>query len=155
VSGRAGVGTTTKIRFAFEEQALPVETNGAAQPRSEELALQIPPGEVARPVIARVIGALAARAEFSVERLSDTVLIGDAVSAHTPEDFPEGLATISIRDGSGTLSVRVGPMVEGGGDRILSAMDLPGGGGSLRGLAGSMDVVREDDGEYLEFEVSS
>ena len=35
-------------------------------------------------------------------------------------------------------------------------MDLPGGeGGSLRALAGSMDVVREDDGEYLVFEVSS
>ena len=156
VSGRAGVGTTTRVRFAFEEQALPVEANGAAPFSSEELALQIPPGEVARPVIARVIGALAARAEFSVERLSDTVLLGDAVSAHTADDFPEGLVSISIRDGDGTLSVRVGPMVEGGGDRILSEMDLPGGGGgSLRALAGSMDVVRGDDGEYLEFEVSS
>lgn len=156
VSGRPGEGTTTKISFSFDEKDLPVETNGAESAQVDELALQIPPGELARPVIARVIGALAARAEFSVERLSDTVLLGDAVSAHTPEDFPQGLVSISIRDSDGTLGVRVGPMVEGGGERILSEMDLPGGqGGSLRGLAGSMDVVREDDGEYLVFEVSS
>jgi len=156
VSGRAGEGTTTTIRFAFEEQSLPVETNGAAREPPEELELQIPPGELARPVLARVIGALAARAEFSVERLSDTVLLGDAVSGHPPEDFPEGLVSIAIRDGDGTLDVRVGPMVEGGGERILSTMDLPGGqGGSLRKLAASMDVERADDGEYLVFEVSS
>ncbi len=156
VSGRPGEGTTTKISFSFEEKTLPVDTNGTAPARAEGLALQIPPGELARPVLARVIGALAARAEFSVERLSDTVLLGDAVSAHSPEDFPEGLASISIRDGDGSLDVRVGPMVEGGGERILSAMDLPGGeGGSLRALAGSMDVVRENDGEYLVFEVSN
>lgn len=156
VSGRAGVGTTTKIRFAFDEQKLPVEANGASQTPAEELGLQILPGEMARPVLARVIGALAARAEFSVERLSDTVLLGDAVSAHAPEDFPEGLVTLAIRDGDGTLDVRVGPMVAGGGERILSEMDLPGGeGGSLRALAASMDVEQAEDGEYLVFEVST
>lgn len=155
VSGRPGKGTTTKISFSFEEKSLPVETDGAGRTVPEELALQVPPGELARPVLARVIGALAARAEFSVERLSDTVLLGDAVSALAPEDFPSGLVSISIRDAEGTLDVRVGPMVEGGGERLLAEMDLPGGeGGSLRALAGAMEILSEDDGEYLVFEVS-
>ena len=89
-----------------------------------------------------MIGALAARAEFSVERLSDTVLLGRRGLGHAPEDFPEGLVSIAIRDGDGTLDVRVGPMVEGGGERILAEMDLPGGeGGSLRSSAGSMEIV--------------
>lgn len=155
ISGRPGEGTTTKISFSFEERQLPVETNGATPHRVDDLELQIPPGEIARTVLARVIGAVAARADLPVERLSDTVLLGDAVSAHAPDDFPEGLVSISIRDGDGKLDVRVGPMIEGGGDRILAEMDIPGGaGGSLRSLAGSMEVVHADDGEYLVFEVS-
>ena len=80
-----------------------------------------------------MIGALAARAEFSVDRLADTVLLGDAVSAHGADDFSSGRVEVAIRDGDGTLDVRVGPLVEGGGERILAQMEIPEGGGSLRG----------------------
>jgi hypothetical protein len=105
-----------------------------------------------------VIGALAARAELSVDRLADTVLLGDAVSATTGDDFSEGRVGISIKDGEGTLDVRVGPLVEGGGERLMSEMDLPGAG-SLRSLTDSMEVTKGEtrDGkaaEFLVFEVS-
>ena len=87
--------------------------------------MAIAPGALVRPVLARVIGALAARADFSVDRLSDTVLLGDAVSSHQPGDFAEGRVEIAIKDGDGTLDVRVGPLVEGGGERILAEMEVP------------------------------
>ncbi|CAN5452105.1 hypothetical protein BH20ACT15_BH20ACT15_05520 [soil metagenome] len=154
ISGHAGEGTATKICFSFDEEPNIPGEGTAVTVTAEELAMEVAPGEMGRSVLARVIGALAARAKFSVERLSDTVLLGDAVSAHAPEDFPEGLVCISIRDADGTLDVRVGPMVKGGGERILSEMDLPGEG-SLKALAHKMDVVHEERGEYLVFEVSS
>ena len=69
--------------------------------------MQISGGAIVRPVLARVIGALAARAEFSVERLADTVLLGDAVSAHDADDFFSGRTEIAIKDGDGTLDLAV------------------------------------------------
>jgi serine/threonine-protein kinase RsbW len=159
ISGGAGEGTRMRMRFDLAE-AGQASTNGDhASVGSEELALQISGGEMVRPVLARVIGALAARAQFSVDRLADTVLIGDAVSAHGADDFSSGRVEISIKDGDGTLDVRVGPLVEGGGERILAEMDVPEGG-SLRGLARSMEVEtgKAPDGssaEFLVFEVVS
>jgi serine/threonine-protein kinase RsbW len=158
IRGAAGEGTRTTMRFRLAES--PVSSNGSAPlETSQELEMEITAGSAVRPVLARVIGALAARAEFSVERLEDTVLIGDAVSAHQAKDFADGRLEIAIKDGDGRLDLEVGPLIEGGGDRILAEMEIPGGG-SLRGLARSMEVRRAEakDGsavEYLVLEVAS
>jgi len=157
IAGGAGEGTRTRLTLQVEEPGSP-SLNGAGPQVTEETELAIAAGEVVRPVLSRVIGALAARADFSLDRLADTVLLGDAVSSHQPGDFADGLVGIAIRDGEGTLAVRIGPLVEGGGDRILSGMDLPGGDrGSLRKLAQSIEVTSAESpepGEYLEIEVS-
>lgn len=157
IKGEAGHGTTTTVKFHLSGAAQEPEPNGRGVATEEHLAMDVLPGDVARPVLARVIGALAARADFSVERLSDTVLLGDAVSANEAEVFADGRVAVSIEDGGGSLKVRVGPLVEGGGERILAEMDIPGGEGSLRDLAKSMEVTRASDGEaeFLEIEVAS
>jgi serine/threonine-protein kinase RsbW len=156
ISGGAGVGTSMRIRIAFEAP-VPASSNGAAASPARETALAMVAGAAVQPVLARVIGALAARADFSLDRLSDTVLLGDAVSTHRPGDFTDGRVGISIEDSSGALRVRVGPLIEGGGDRILAAMDIPGEGGSLRTLAKSMEVTTTETAagpaEYLEIDV--
>ncbi len=160
ITGGAGGGTRTRVRLSFE-QPEPPGKNGGPSAVTEATEISVAAGDVVRPVLARVIGALASRAEFSLDRLADTVLLGDAVSSRGAKDFAHGQVTISIADGDGTLDVTVGPLVEGGGERILSAMEIPAGDrGSLRKLARSMEVVnrKAPDGtpaEYLEFEVSS
>ena len=121
--------------------------------------MALTPGATVRPVLARVMGALAARAEFSVDRLADTVLLGDAVSASGESDFSDGRVGISIKDGDGTLDVRVGPLVEGAGERLMAEMNVPGAG-SLTNLARTMEVAKGEtpDGEaaeFLVFEVSA
>jgi anti-sigma regulatory factor (Ser/Thr protein kinase) len=157
ISGAAGKGT--RMRMRFELAAAAVANGTPHMDAAEELAMQISGPAIVRPVLARVIGALAARAEFSVDRLADTVLIGDAVSAHGADDFASGRLEVVITDGDGTLDVRLGPLVEGGGERILAQMDIPEGGGSLRTLANTMQVTTDtaSDGstaEYVEFEVA-
>ena len=111
--------------------------------------MAITPGVMVRPVLARVIGALAARAEFSVDRLADTVLLGDGVSSSA--------GALSIKDDTGRLEVRVGPLVEGAGDKLLGEMEVPGAG-SLRDLTSNMEVRKGEtpegaDAEFLVFEV--
>jgi serine/threonine-protein kinase RsbW len=156
ISGGAGSGSRTTIRFSYE-QAEP-SSNGNHVQAAEELEMVITPGEIVKPVLARVMGALAARADFSVDRLADTVLLGDAVSSSVGGDFADGRVGVSIRDGGGSLSVRVGPLVEGAGERLINEMEVPGAG-SLRTLANKMEVSKgeTEDGraaEYLDFEVS-
>jgi serine/threonine-protein kinase RsbW len=157
ISGGAGQGSSTTIRFGYVTPD--ARNNGVATIVPKELELELAPGAIVKPVLARVIGALAARAEFSVDRLADTMLLGDAVSASSGGEFSDGRVGISIKDSAGTLDVRVGPLVEGAGERLLSEMDVPGAG-SLRTLASSMEVTKGEtaDGEaaeFLEFEVSS
>lgn len=154
IRGGAGEGTSISVRFSLAEtDDFADRGDRDIEPAGEEFALAVAPGSLVRPVVARVIGALAARAEFSVERLSDTVLLGDAVSAHRAEDFHGGRVGIEIVDGDGTLDVRVGPLVEGGGERILGQMEIPGDGGSLRALARSMEITKgeTEDGRSAEF----
>jgi serine/threonine-protein kinase RsbW len=157
ISGGAGQGSRTTIRFGYAPPD--ARNNGKPTTAPKELEIALAPGMIVKPVLARVIGALAARAEFSVDRLADTVLLGDAVSATTGDEFSNGRVGISIKDAEGTLDVRVGPLVEGGGERLMSEMDVPGAG-SLRTLASTMEVTKgkTPDGEaaeFLEFEVSS
>jgi serine/threonine-protein kinase RsbW len=157
LTGRAGQGSTTTIRFAYEPAE--DESNGSSTEAPEALEMAVTPGDVARPVLARVMGALAARAEFPVDRLADTVLLGDAVSSSDEQNFADGRVTLSIRDGDGMLHVRVGPLVEGAGDRLLGEMEVPGAG-SLSTLTNRMEVSRGEtpegeSAEYLEFEVGA
>ncbi len=157
ISGGAGQGSQTTIRFGYAPPE--AKSNGKPTIVPTELELALTPGAIVKPVLARVIGALAARAEFSIDRLADTVLLGDAVSSSGGGDFSDGRVGISIKDGDGTLEVRVGPLVEGGGERLMSEMEVPGAG-SLRNLASSMEVTKGEtpDGEaaeFLEFEVNS
>jgi serine/threonine-protein kinase RsbW len=152
ISGGAGEGTRTTVRFAYAEPARSDNGDGPSERVNEELEMAISPGEIVQPVLARVIRALAARAELSVDRLSDTVLLGDAFSTGKAGDFSSGMVGIAIRDGDGTLDMRVGPLVEGAGERMLAEMEIPGHG-SLRTLARRMEVTREvtPEGEAAEF----
>jgi serine/threonine-protein kinase RsbW len=156
ISGGAGQGSRTTIHFGY----VPPEARNNGKPTDvpKQLEIAVAPGSIVKPVIARVIGAVAARAEFSVDRLADTVLLGDAVSATEGGDFTDGRVAISIKDESGTIGVRVGPLVEGGGERLMSEMDVPGAG-SLKSLTSSMEVTKGETSEgnaaeFLEFEVS-
>jgi anti-sigma regulatory factor (Ser/Thr protein kinase) len=154
IMGGPGEGTEVTMRLKYERAANGDSPTGiAAAPQTVGTVMSVAPGELARPVLSRVIGALATRAELSIDRLSDTVLIGDAVSAHDASDFVGGTVDLEILDGDGRLDVRIGPLVEGASERILKSLELPGGT-SLQKLASEVDVERRaagDDaaGEYL------
>jgi anti-sigma regulatory factor (Ser/Thr protein kinase) len=150
ISGGAGQGSSTTIRFGYAPPDF--NNNGTPAQVPKELEMALTPGATVRPVLARVMGALAARAEFSVDRLADTVLLGDAVSASDGGDFSEGRVGIFIKESAGSIDVRVGPLVEGAGERLMAEMEVPGAG-SLSSLASTMEIAKGEtqEGESAEF----
>ena len=68
------------------------------------------------PVLGRVIGMLAARADAPVDRLDDVLLVSDAIAAHGPShaDDDAGLQ-VHIRTTPDDLVLRIGPLAPDGG----------------------------------------
>ena len=122
-----------------------------AVPKEAEMAITA--GAAARPVIARVFAIAGTRAGFSLDRMSDGVLLGDAIAAGEAADFAESRVGIEIEECGPALCVRVGPFVDGGAERMLERMELPGLGVSISKLADRIEVNRGGRGEYLEIEI--
>jgi hypothetical protein len=79
-------------------------------------------------VLGRIIGLLAARAGFSLEGISEAQLITDSLAAHVPRVIVGDKVQLGIDRPDNGLLVRVGPLEEGGAERILEASalgDLP------------------------------
>jgi serine/threonine-protein kinase RsbW len=148
ISGGPGHGTVVTMR-------VPLTSNGD-QPASvevpepvDETRINLPAGELLAPVLSRVISMFAARADLSVDELSDAVLISDALSAQGPEEFPNGTARIAVREEDGAFNVRVGPLGDGGGQRLLDGLRIPMLDATLETLADEVRIEPGDRGELL------
>ena len=117
-------------------------------PTPEATEVRIGPPELVGSILSRVLGALAARQEITVDRLSDTMLLSDAISAAAPQGFSDGHVELSIADGEEGVELRVGPMTDGGAARLREGLDLPQVG-SLESLADDLRVERGEEGEFL------
>jgi serine/threonine-protein kinase RsbW len=149
ISGGLGLGTTVAMRVPL---AAPKETDseaGAAPTGKTETTLTVTDPEVLGPVLARTVGAIAARREVTIDRLSDAVLLTDAISAGAPERFADGRVRVDVSDGDHGIDLRVGPMESGAGEDLLRSLDLPQLGGSLEVLADELKVERNGEGDYL------
>lgn len=105
--------------------------------------------ELLGPVLARMVGALAARRDLSVDRVSDAVLVTDAIAAAAPSRFTDGRVRLGLDDRHGGIELRVGPMKAGAAKEIREELEVPDMGGSLEALADEMTVDESDDSEYL------
>jgi serine/threonine-protein kinase RsbW len=105
--------------------------------------------ELLGPVLARMVGALAARRDLSVDRVSDAVLVTDAIAAAAPTRFADGRVKLGLDDREGGIELRLGPMDPGAAKEIREELEVPNVGGSLEVLADDLTVEESDDGEYL------
>jgi hypothetical protein len=102
-----------------------------------------------------VISVLAARADLSIDRLSDAVLLGDALSAGAGAGFPNGTATVGVEGERGEVVVRVGPLLEGGAEKLRKRMQLPELNGTIESLADEVGVESDSGGEHLVIRIGS
>jgi hypothetical protein len=115
-------------------------------PRNEATVVLRRPA-LAGPILSRVIGMLAARADAPVDRLDDVLLISDAIAAHGPSHTGNGGALrVVIRTTEEQLQLRVGPLAQTGAGDLLAAAELPGVGNIVEQVASSVVVEPEDGG---------
>jgi anti-sigma regulatory factor (Ser/Thr protein kinase) len=121
----------------------------------DETRIRVGPPEIVGPVLSRALSALAARQDISVDRLSDTMLLSDAISARAPQGFTDGHVSLSIAEHPEGIELKVGPMTHGGAQRLRESFELPEVGGSLEKLTDELRVEDGGEGEYLVVGISS
>jgi len=116
---------------------------------TNEATVRIVNGPLVAPVLARVVGMLAARAQCPVDRLDDALLVADAVAAHSQAHTRDGHVTVRLAAGADGIELEVTDLEEGGADALLADAALPGVGNILERIADEVKVRRDSGDESL------
>jgi serine/threonine-protein kinase RsbW len=81
--------------------------------------IAVAPCALARSVLPRVFGVLATHADFSIDRVSDTQILVDALVAGVERSPSAHLLEVNVSSASLTLEVRIGPLRAGAGDALV------------------------------------
>ncbi|HEU4707010.1 MAG TPA: ATP-binding protein [Solirubrobacterales bacterium] len=155
IRGGADMGTEIRMHVPFSAGEDGTKASSFAVAAGEETRIRVGPPEIVGPVLSRALSALAARQDISVDRLSDTMLLSDAISARAPQGFTDGHVSLSISELPEGIELKVGPMTGGGAERLRASFELPEVGGSLAQLTDELRIEEGDEGEYLVVGISS
>jgi hypothetical protein len=109
-------------------------------------------GPLGAPVLGRVIGMLAARADCPIDRLDDALLVADAVAAKAGSFSEDGRIRAQVVARLGSVELQVGPLRAGGAADLIASTALPGVGNVLERVADELEAqasAGSDDSEYL------
>lgn len=96
------------------------------------------------PVLSRVVGMLAARAQCPIDRLDDALLLADALAAHVPHFSPDGRVEVSVRTDEAGLDLLVDGLRPARARDLVAAAELPGVGNVLQKVADEVQVSNDD-----------
>jgi hypothetical protein len=111
--------------------------------------VSIASGPLVGPVLRRVVGMLAARADLPLDRLDDAVLVADLIASRAPAHVSATSFDVDLETGDRTLFLKVGPLKPGGGDALIVDAVVPGVGNVIEQLADDISVQPEGGAEYL------
>ncbi len=156
----AGGGTEVRMEFAAPRSAPlepidgdgsrfePTTTTPAQSPSTVELRLAST--ALARAVLPRVLCALAARAHFSTDRISDVQLVADVLAANAVDAISATHLDIAITVAAPhNLDLRIGPLRSGRAESLVSAA-ADGMAPVIERLTEIRRVARADSAETLE-----
>lgn len=162
VRGEQGEGTEVRITFDLDRDGdgdgVYGPTRDLPLPEREATHLAVNATEPGSAAIPKVLELLAARANLSLDRLSDTQLLGDYLSYWSSRATADSMPLeVSIVDSDGAIDVRIGPLEQGRGREMLERGTLPGLGNTLERIAENIDIEEENSEkgpvEYLTLQV--
>jgi D-alanyl-D-alanine dipeptidase len=106
-------------------------------------------GPLVGPVLRRVVGMLAARADLPLDRLDDAVLVADLIASRAPAHSRGATVDVALVSGDRELELCVGPLREGGGRALVVDAAVPGVGNVIEQLADRIDIEDDKGGDYL------
>jgi serine/threonine-protein kinase RsbW len=111
--------------------------------------VSIAAGPLVGPVLRRVVGMFAARADLPLDRLDDAVLVADVVAARAPAHVADETVDVALASSTRSLDLRVGPLCAGGGRALVVDAAVPGVGNVIEQLADGIDVETDGEQEFL------
>ena len=138
-------GTEVRIGFAVGNGAsapppLTVQVAPDEPWPPNETVLALAPGDHAAPVLGRVVALIAARADFSIDRLSDAQIVSDSIAGAASRHTLDGTVQIAIDEHDEGFDLIVGPLARGGGRRLIEDSELPGLGRLLERLTDGLEI---------------
>ena len=119
------------------------------RPASGTTRVSVAAGPLVAPVLRRVVGMLAARADLPLDRLDDAVLVADLIAARAPGHVQGGTVDVALESGDRSLVLRLGPLQPGGGRALVTEATVPGVGNVIEQLADEVEVAPAEHGEDL------
>ena len=105
------------------------------------MTLAVAPGPLVGPVMRRVVGILAARADMPMDRVDEVILMAEAIAQAASRHVVQDRLGVTMRDGDGSLTLEFGPLDPAtSGETLESARN----GGSNRA-----EVRRGEGGDYV------
>jgi serine/threonine-protein kinase RsbW len=117
--------------------------------RSSTAMLSIAPITLARTVLPRLVSALAARAHFSTDRISDAQLLADALVAHAHDALEGDLLRVGMHVEPRAIELRIAPLTAGRAQQLIGDSELDGLGRVIEKLADHRLVTTADSYEML------
>jgi anti-sigma regulatory factor (Ser/Thr protein kinase) len=159
-SGASGEGTEVCMEFVAPDLLAQYELGTGDRAELEQKLLGAsetnvavaPPAQLSN-ILARVVTALAARARFSLDRLSDAQLVTDAIVAHAPASLDGTHLALGIDTADRRLELRVGPLREGRGAQLVRQSAIGGLEPLLEKLSDTVEVEVGSGGELLRLEL--
>jgi serine/threonine-protein kinase RsbW len=111
--------------------------------------VSIAAGPLVGPVLRRVVGMFAARADLPLDRLDDAVLVADVVAARAPAHVAQETVDVALASSTRSLDLCVGPLRSGGGRALVVDASVPGVGNVIEQLADGLDIETEGEQEFL------
>ena len=148
IAGGTGRGTRVTARVPLAEPASNDPGPGAALTGLPTAAVEVGAADLAGPVLERLFGAVAARQNLQVDRLSDAMLLTDALGESGIDNFADDRLRFIVDDPDDVILLRIGPLTNGGAEELRSGLRLPGDA-SLEVLADEVGIESGEDGEYL------
>jgi hypothetical protein len=122
---------------------------------SAATVLDIPVGPLIGPVLGRVVRFHCARADLEIDRLSDAVLITDALAAGIEDVAIDGRVRFVVEARPGCVGLNIGPLTVGGARRFVDASAVDQLGPVLGTLADAFAPLAGADGDHLTIEIRS
>jgi serine/threonine-protein kinase RsbW len=112
---------TRSSRAAPARSAVARELDPDVTTQPVGVALEVGPRALTQAILPRVLGALAARAHFTTDRISDVQLIAQALAANASDSLDGSQLTLDTSVAPRALELRIGPLRSGRGESLLSA----------------------------------
>jgi serine/threonine-protein kinase RsbW len=111
--------------------------------------VSIASGPLVGPVLRRVVGMVAARADLPLDRLDDAVLIADLIAARAPAHVADDTVDVELDSTPRALDLRIGPLRGGGGRALVVDAAVPGVGNVIEQLTDELEVETGEGSEFL------